>query len=165
MEFCRWNEKLAEGYDLASIPVPDVDNPMVFHIFGHLGDPPSLVLSQDDYFDFLTGMWKHYALIPEKVRSCLARTTLLFMGFQMDDWKFRILLRSIISQWKGGDNRPNNIAAQIDPDEDRLVDPQGAHRYLEKYFNKTKITTYRGQPDDFARDLNKEWDKYLRGEA
>lgn len=163
LEFCRWNEKLAEGYDLATIPMPDVENPMVFHIFGHLGDPPSLVLSQDDYFDFLTGMWKHYALIPEKVRSCLAFTTLLFMGFQMDDWKFRILLRSIISQWKGSDNRPSNVAAQIDPDEDRLVDPQGAHRYLKKYFNNTKITTYRGQPEDFARDLKKEWEEYLRG--
>jgi hypothetical protein len=164
-EFCRWKDTLAEGYDPKSTPVPDVNNPIVFHIFGYLENPSSLVLSQDDYFDFLTGMSKNYALIPEKVRSSLARRTLLFTGFQMIDWKFRILLRSIISHWEGSKNRPYNIAAQIDPDEENLLDPQGALRYLEKYYNITKITTYRGRPEDFARDLKGEWDEYARGAA
>jgi hypothetical protein len=159
VELCRWTDELSERpsiFDLEKNYWPDEKNPLVFHIFGRLTDPPSLVLSQDDYFDFLLGVAKYKDLIPEIVRSSLADNALLFLGFQMDDWKFKVLFRSIISQWgipKRGS--PTHVAAQIDPDEDRIMDPQRAHRYLEQYFDETKITIYWGRAEDFALDLKK----------
>ena len=160
VEICRWKDKLADKqsiFDLEKNYWPDEKNPLIFHIFGRLmDDPSSLVLSQDDYFDFLIGVAKYKNLIPEIVRSSLADNALLFLGFQMDDWKFKVLLRSIISQWGMSDRAsPTHVAAQIDPDEDRIMDPQRAHRYLERYFDNTKITIYWGRAEDFALDLKK----------
>ena len=37
---------------------PDKDNPLVYHLFGRLDIPESLVLTEDDYFDFLVGVTK-----------------------------------------------------------------------------------------------------------
>ena len=170
VELCRWNERLSKTssiFDTDREYWPDEKNPLVYHIFGHFKDPQSLVLSQDNYFDFLIGMANYKDLIPEIVRSSLSDTALLFLGFQMEDWKFRVLFRSIISQWgisdsdrkKTTDDKPTHVAAQIDPDEDRILDPQRARRYLESYFNKAEITIYWGKAEDFARDLKKHWDK------
>ncbi|NNJ12814.1 hypothetical protein EKD04_021035 [Chloroflexales bacterium ZM16-3] len=41
-------------------------------------------------------------LIPEEIRAALVETAMLFLGFRMDDWNFRVLFRSVISK-EGGD--------------------------------------------------------------
>ena len=77
---------------------PSVEEPLVYHLFGHLRDPDSVVLTQDDYFDYLIDITRNNEIIPKSVRANLANTALLFLGFQMSDWDFRVFFRSIISQ-------------------------------------------------------------------
>src|SRR6185436_8911100 len=56
VEFCRWNETIV---DLPSIFEDDPDyrptaeRPLVFHLFGILDEADSLVLTEDDHFDYL----------------------------------------------------------------------------------------------------------------
>src|SRR5262245_64973301 len=106
---------------------PDPQNPLVYHLFGRLERPDSLVFTEDNYFDFLIGMKKNKDFIPAVVKRALADTGLVFLGFQLDDWNFRVMFRAIMDQ-AGGRRRSQyaHVAAQIDPDEGRILEPKGA---------------------------------------
>ncbi len=92
--------------------------------------------------------------IPGVVRSALSNSALLFLGFQMDDWNFRVLFRSIMSQ-EGSRLRRKfaHVAVQVDPEEDRTLEPERARRYLESYFQGADISVYWGSVEDFAKEL------------
>ena len=133
---------------------PSVEEPLVYHLFGHLRDPDSVVLTQDDYFDYLIDITRNNEIIPKSVRANLANTALLFLGFQMSDWDFRVFFRSIMSQeGRGRRKRFSHVAVQIDPEQERLVDPDRARHYLERYFLDTQISIFWGSAEDFLREL------------
>jgi len=48
---------------------------------------------------------------------------------------------------------------QIDPEQDRLVDPDRARRYLERYFYDTKISIFWGRAEDFLKELLRQMEK------
>lgn len=148
---CAWNGDITDETGEAR---PDPQRPLVYHLFGRLDARDSMVLTEDDYFDFLIGVTSNRDLIPVTVRRALADTALLFLGFQMDDWNFRVLFRSIVAQQGGGRRkRYAHVAAQIDPEQGRVTDPARARRYLEGYFDSADITIYWGSAEDFLREL------------
>lgn len=159
---CPWNEDvklIASIYDDEPGYQPTPERPLVYHLFGRLSDPGSVVLTEDNYFDFLIGVTRNSDLIPADVRRALADTALLFMGFHIDDWQFRVLFRSILSQ-QGGSRRGRypHIAVQIEPEEDRLLEPERARRFLENYyFQGANVSLYWGNVEDFVRDLLPRW--------
>jgi hypothetical protein len=150
---CAWNGDIGEE-GTAGDARPDVQKPLVYHLFGRLDARDSMVLTEDDHFDFLIGVTSNRDLIPVTVRRALADTALLFLGFHMEDWNFRVLFRSIINQQGGGRRkRYAHVAAQIDPEQGRASDPARARRYLEGYFDSADITIYWGSAEDFLREL------------
>jgi hypothetical protein len=160
---CPWNrhlERLESVFDRESDYLPTPERPLVYHLFGRLGQPESLVLTEDDYFDYLIGITRNKDLVPPSVRAMLTDSALLFLGFQVSDWSFRVLLRSVLSR-EGGDRRfgYNHIAAQIEPDEDRILEPERARRYMEEYFiADAQINLYWGSVEDFCRELLPRWE-------
>lgn len=145
VELCQWNDNMTRE-SLAqsnSSYVPDEKHPLVFCLFGQYSDPESQVITEDDYFDYLIGVTSNKDLIHHEVKRMLTDSALLFLGFQLDDWNFRVLYRSIMSQ-EGGNHRKNlpHIAAQIDPEEGRLIEPERARKYLENYFGNADISIY-----------------------
>jgi hypothetical protein len=160
---CPWNEdaELVESvYDREPGYFPTPERPLVYHLFGRLNERRSIVLTEDDYFDFLIGVTSNKDLIPKVIRRALADTALLFLGFQLDDWSFRVLFRSILAG-QGGGRRDQyaHIAAQINPEEGRILEPERARRYLENYFYKgADINIYWGSSDDFIQELMHRWD-------
>jgi SIR2-like protein len=133
---------------------PTVEEPLVFHIFGSLQYPESVVLSEDEYFEFLRTTGRNLDAIPPAVRSAFADSALLFLGFRMEDWDFRVLFRSIMSQ-EGGSRRDwhAHVAAQIDPEEGLTLEPEGARRYFERYFDR--VSVYWGSVESFLTELHK----------
>lgn len=139
---------------------PSKEAPLVYHLFGHLKDPESIVLTQDNYFDYLIDVTRNNDIIPTSVRAKLTNTALLFLGFQLRDWDFRVFFSSI----KGREGRAllgkyAHVAVQIDPEQDRTVDPKRARQYLERYFSNTKISIYWGRAEDFLKELQREMRK------
>lgn len=165
-ELCRWNDDL-----IANVPSvfdagdyePDETKPLVFHLFGAVTETASLVLTEDNYFDFLIGATRNRELIPQPVKTALADTALLFLGFRLEDWSFRVLYRSLVSA-QGGKRikRYANIAGQVLPEESQFLAPQGAARYLEQYFEESKISIFWGGADDFGSELRTRWQEYLK---
>jgi len=88
------------------------------------------------------------------VRRALTDTALLFLGFRLDAWDFRVLFRSIMNR-EGSGRRTNyaHVAAQVDPEEGRILEPARARRYLESYFGDAKISIFWGSVEDFAREF------------
>lgn len=156
-DFCRWNpnvEHLPLLYDEKEDDPPTTDCPLIYHLFGHLSEPESLVLTEDDYFDYLIGVTSNNDLIPSEVRRVFADTGLLFLGFRIDDWDFRVLFRSIMQRQGGGRrSRYPHIAAQINPEEERILEPAGARQYLEARFQDTDVAIFWGSVEDFQRAL------------
>lgn len=154
---CPWNEEI----DATPMGNVDIDHPLVFHFFGRWSQPESLVLTEDDYFRFLIGVTGNQDIIPEVVGKALTNAGMLFMGFQADEWSFRALFHTILAR-PGGYLRAKNaqVAAQLEPEDDRLLEPQRARKYLEKYLYDTrneKIEIYWGSPQEFAAALWQKW--------
>jgi hypothetical protein len=161
VEFCRWNDKvemLPSIYDTEPTYRPDVQRPLVYHLFGRIQEPDSLVLTEDNYFDYLIGVTSNKDLIPSAVRRAVVSSALLFLGFRMHDWNFRVLFRSIMSR-EGRSRRGEyaHVAVQIDPEEGRILDPNRARRYLESYFRGEDISIYWGNTENFVRELQSRW--------
>jgi hypothetical protein len=161
VELCRWNEfveMLPSVYDDEPGYRPTPQQPLVYHLFGHLKEPDSVVLTEDNYFEYLIGVTRDKDLIPGVVRRALADTALLFLGFRMDDWDFRVLFQSLMSQeGRRRRSRYAHVAVQIDPEEGRIQEPERARLYVESYFQDADINIYWGSVEDFIRELDERW--------
>jgi hypothetical protein len=142
--------------------LPSVQQPLVFHVFGNLEYPDSLVLTEDDYFDFLTSVTRAESLkklaIPSAVSSAFAASGWLLLGFQPDDWDFRVLLRGILKQ--PGNRQGEDcvrVAVQINPTEGLLIDPDLATEYVSSFFQaQGKMVTFWGTAGAFMTKLVKQ---------
>lgn len=157
VEFCRWTpelEQIPSIYDDEPRYLPSPERPLVFHLFGILAEPDSLVIAEDDYFDFMIRVARVPDLVPLAVREALADSALLLLGYHIDGWDFRVLYRSLL-QPEGRSRRSKyaNIAGQVAPDEDYFLLPEQARRYFERYFNYSDISIFWGSAEDFIRDL------------
>ena len=160
-----WNDATEKAYHSSILAkeidyTPSPERPLVFQFFGRLDQGESLVLTEDDYFDFLLGINKK--LIPDRMKSALVNSSLLFLGFQMEDWNFRTLLRYILSfQGSGLQKDHIHVAVQINPEESGFLKPDGAYDYLGKYFSyEANIEVYWGTTEDFIKELKKEYDHW-----
>lgn len=134
---------------------PTVDEPLVYCLFGSLDVPRSLVLTQDDYVDFLLSV-QHpdvREMIPKVVLASLVDTSLLFLGFHIDSWEFRAVFRTIMQQEGMASSCGPHVAAQIEPEEGRVIDPTGARAYFERYLRAVSIDIYWGTTEGFLVDL------------
>jgi hypothetical protein len=160
--FYPWNDytrKAPSPYTADPDYDPDPQHPLVYRLLGSYQEPESLVLTEDSYFDYLIVVTQNKDLIPPRVRSMLVDAALLFLGFRPDDWAFRVLFRSLMSQ-AGGELRDRyaHIAVQVAPEEGRILSPKLAQRYLEDYFIKgADISIYWGDAQDFVRELHQRW--------
>lgn len=161
VEICRWNEELEQlpsVYDQDPAYRPDRQHPLIYHLFGHLDQVDSLVLTEDNYFDYLIGVTTNKNLIPAAVRRALSDTALLFLGFQMDDWNFRVLFRGLMSQQSRQLRvKYAHVAVQIDPEGSRILEPELARRYLERYFQNASISIFWGSLEEFLKELRTRW--------
>jgi hypothetical protein len=163
VELCRWTDELdwpPSVYDAEPDYRPTPDRPLVYHLFGNLQLTDSYVLTEDDYFDYLIGVTSNKDLIPPVVRRALSDTALLFLGFRLDEWDFRVLFRSLMSQ-EGRRRRGNysHVAVQIDPEESRTLEPERARRYIESYFYGADISIFWGSVEDFVQELQSLWQR------
>jgi hypothetical protein len=167
VDFCRWNPAV----DVNSWPespiekepdyVPSVGRPLVFHILGTLAAPDSIVIAEDEYFDFLAEVSRNRDLIPGPVKEALADSSLLFLGFGLEDWDVRVLLRSLISRESASRLRQfQHVAAQIDLE--GVSSPDAARRYIEKYFQRFReppIDIFWSSVEGFTRQLAFLWEE------
>lgn len=163
--FCRWRPtRTNTPQEPRAKNSPTPETPIVYHVLGAFGVPESLVLTEDDFFDFLIAT-STYKLMPALVRGSLTDSALLFLGFRLDDWTFRVLFRLIMSlEGSAGMRKYSHVGVQVSPEEHSLADVERARSYLERYFgsdrgaglSEPRIDLYWGSPADFLKDLRQQ---------
>jgi hypothetical protein len=149
--------------------VPSKDNPLVYHLYGFEKYPESLVLSEDDYLDFLVKISQdtdaNAPIIPLYLREALTESSLILLGYRLQDWDFRILFRGIINA-KHSNLRRFSLAIQLDPAKQQGVEnPEEAQHYLQDYFEPAKFRVEWGDTDSFIKKLRQEWNKWRQSQA
>jgi hypothetical protein len=158
-----------------------VDHPLVYHVFGHLENRRTLVLTEDNIFDYL--LWVKAAAVtanqgtePQEVRdndrnpsqlrhvrawvsARLAHRSLLFLGLPADDWTFRVLLRTIIDpETIALREKKPQLAVQLDPDDTEIKDKAAARGYLAKYLGEKGIVdVFWCGVEEFVQELHRAW--------
>jgi hypothetical protein len=158
-EVCRWNSYVkqygarAAGLALDASPA----HPIVYHLHGHVSSPESLVLTEDDYLDFLVEVNRNPDLLHPRIREAFAGTSLLFIGYSLTDLTFRVLFRLIVKSMEASLQRIN-VAVQLLPNPRSGITPEEAQDYLDRYLSRNmNVRTYWGTAQDFAAELRKRW--------
>jgi hypothetical protein len=165
-EVCRWNSQLKGRKSYLADGEPDMGQPVVFHLHGHIEDPDSFVLTEDDYLDFMVNARRYEAasdttlqVLPPKIDELISSTSLLFLGYGLRDWNLRVLLRALVESADRSSQRIS-VSVQLEPD-DKVVKAVGrpaAIKYLEDYFQGLKIRVYWGKVEEFLAELKEHFD-------
>lgn len=135
---------------------PTEERPFVYHLFGRLDDLPSLVLSEDDYFAWLYA-WaiRHSRSVPPSVLEALEAKSLLFLGYRLDDWDFRVVFQSI---WNLAGRellrRNQHVGVQFRR-ESHMFNSKAVKEYMESYFGRANVSIYWGETHEFLIRLHR----------
>jgi hypothetical protein len=143
----------AAGYN------PDSDRPIVYHLHGHHSKPESLVLTEDDYIEFLVRVSADPKLLPAVIQRSLSSKMLLFVGYSLEDWTFRVIFRGLLS------TRPplaghSHVSVQLPPLAERSDDerPIRMQEYLDRYFAQQNISICWETARAFSAELRRRWE-------
>jgi hypothetical protein len=74
------------------LPEATIEAPVLFHLYGHVGEAPSVVLTEMQLLDFLAHLIGHDPPLPNDLNEALTNGRLfLFLGFELRQWYLRIL--------------------------------------------------------------------------
>jgi len=158
-QMCRWNELLDDlpsvfeddpGYE------PTVESPLVYHLFGNDDEIDSLVLTENDYLDFLVRVSAETERIPPYIRAAMANSSLMFLGYSMNDWGFRVILRGLVTTLPRR-RKIKNLGVQLDPKDVSVDDAMAAQRFLQDYFQNIEVNVFSGSLQQFMAELREQW--------
>jgi hypothetical protein len=132
--------------------------PLVFHLLGDIDTPTSMVLTEKDYIDFvifLSKMKDRY--MPHSIRQTLPRSTLMFVGYRLEDISFLIVFQGFIKLMSSLEGKSIAVQVQmshkIDQDQKKII-----RRYITKFAEQAfKIRIYWGESDEFLKELRERW--------
>jgi SIR2-like domain len=138
---------------------PTPDQPLVYHLHGSAHTPKSLVLTESDYLEFLVRITtsRHddaRRIIPSAIFSALTDNPLLFIGYSLQDWTFRVLFHGLIRSVPDI-NRRRSVSVQLLPrlNEPREAAEERARLYLTRFFEGWRISIFWGSATDFCREV------------
>lgn len=131
--------------------MPTVTQPLVYHLHGLFDFPSSLVVTEDDYMEFLIKLARDRSTTndpcPSSVRTALESKTLLLLGYKLRNWDFRTLFWGMIKSETKQANDVRHTCVQLEPDD-------VGSDYLQKYLDRARFDVYEGDIYRFASDLS-----------
>ena len=113
-------------------------------------DDSPLIITEADYIDFLTLLGSSEQAIPQNILSRFAVDTLLFLGYSLEDWDFRVLYKLALKKSVHKNGLPH-YSVQM---------PVAQH--WKDYWlaqSNQRLRVLESDVYKFAEDLEKEWDK------
>jgi hypothetical protein len=162
-EICKWNDY----HEVVDDPAPLADDreyeptpekPVVYHLHGRYQIPESMVLTEDDYLEFLVTLAErsdpdqYSSLIPHQVARALSSTSLLFVGYGLKDWDFRVMHRGLVMRGNATLRRMS-VTVQLELTEE-------AQKYLDKYFERNAVSVVWRNAAEFTADLRERWSQF-----
>lgn len=159
---CPWHSSLYEQAGETYDYVPSAEKPAIYYLHGSAHEPGSIVITEDDYLDFILWVTQHWREDPKishvatAVKGAFGRNSLLFIGYSQKDWTFRVLMRII--RESSASLGARHVAVQLSPvnADATVVDQEEVFEYLTKYVARGRdnpVTLYWGTADAFLKDL------------
>lgn len=121
---------------------PSRNKPLIYNLMGNIEVPDSIILTHNDFFDYLESVFKGNGMHPEFREELESAERYIFLGLPYEKWYFQILLRvlSVHSEKLKGVVR---MALE------KLPNDKLETLYAEEF----KITFYPSHPEVFIQDL------------
>ena len=150
-EICRWRREL-DTIDsvIDDTYKPSAHEPLVYHLHGLDRYADSLVLTEDDYLEFLVNVAQGQGndavdRIHALIRKALS-DDLIILGFSLNSWAFRVLYAGLIKPNSKQEDR-GICCLQLNPSPDET-------RYLEDYLRReAKFDVFWGSLQEYAQGL------------
>jgi hypothetical protein len=110
---------------------PTVQSPIVFKIHGDISRPETIVITDEDYIDFVLRMSNKepYDPLPRRLKVYLTDWTTLFVGYSLLDYNLRLLFKTL--RWKiDNANLPDMYSVDLAPDPLIMDVWQSRRRYV-----------------------------------
>jgi hypothetical protein len=139
--------------------IPSVTNPLVYHLYGLEDYPQTLVLSEDDYINYLIAVAEDKnnlnPKIPLYLRKAIGESQLLLIGYRLSGWDFRVLFR-LIMKFRIEGLSPKGMLIQLrhkeyEPSNDKTI------RYMTRYFGKKAFEIDWDDAGTFIQKLCDDW--------
>jgi hypothetical protein len=153
---CPWYEGSVSA-DPETVGEPPVERPVVYHLHGSGHDPRTMVLTEDDYLEFLIRLVASHQtpelpMIPTSVLPALTARPLLFIGYALHDWTFRVIFQTLLRTVAKVQQR-RHVSVQLQPLAGGRRATRGAQEYLTHYFDQWNISVFWGSAADFCGQL------------
>lgn len=182
-ELCLWKDSLRKRkksiFEDVNGYQPSIEKPLIFHLHGYKDDKSSMVLTEDDYLDFLVELAKmnereqdvnKSKMIHSVIQDKIQYNTILFIGYSFQDINFRIIFRSLLREIEPSDETKSFII-QYTPSYDETAkkedhtfptDEEKQHmfevkNYLTQYYGDINIKFTHSTADRFAQELYRRW--------
>jgi hypothetical protein len=158
---CPWYEGAdADDIVFTRSYVATANQPLIYHLHGSVHDPRSIVITEEDYLAFLGGLLQdtgaNTRVVPAAVRLALTTKPLLFIGYSLQDWTFRVLFHGLLRTIPGIQQR-RHVSVQMLPTlrpRASAADRSRAEEYLTDYFNQRwNISVFLGTAREFCTRL------------
>lgn len=132
------------------LPVPTAEAPVLFHLYGHVAEPRSVVLTETQLLDFLAAIIAKDPPLPSDLRAALTESRLfLFLGFGLRQWYLRILLHVLKVLRRGS----RSFAVETLDDGAGSVDDDAILFYRENF----KLNVHHEDVGEFVRELRRRY--------
>ncbi len=162
MDHSRWYQADTPTSNKSPFADPNYDptpeRPLVFHLHGHYSVPKSLVLTEDDYIDYLVRLagetqqrdaLSQTGMLPNYVYASLRNNPLLFIGYSLRDWTFLVLFRTLLRGIPEAERR-KHVSVQVDPGR---LNTEHVRTYLQDYFRPQSVQIFWESAPEFAEKL------------
>jgi hypothetical protein len=143
---------------------PTPETPLVFHLHGDLRALDSIVLTEDDYLDFLVALANEPRLLPASIEGAFSSSSLLFMGYSLEDINFKVVWRKVLS-YLLRNKRNKHVSVQIGPraNESTAEMLQRAtlqRAFLEKQLGVQGVRIFWGTCEQFTAKLRDKMERW-----
>lgn len=122
---------------------PTADQPLVFNLLGRLEDRNSLVLTYDDFYDYLKSVFAGSSISTVLKDTIRSADQFIFLGIPFDQWYVHLFMRILNQNDEDSKTKPKYAAALLSTE------------YAESCFEQYNITFVNHNIADFVNELER----------
>jgi hypothetical protein len=132
-------------------------SPLVFHLYGHMSEPESLVVREGDYLEYVAAAGADEDIFPLRVRAALANSMLLVLGESIHSWSFRAFHRIVNGYLNRRLSHFQHVIVVSPSDFDAAAEGLGdrARAYTRRYLEQSSFSLYVTPVGEFLAELGR----------